>query len=1026
MKRNRELLAPQLAFAIAATFYATTAGAAWDPYFSPPSAVASFGAAARPFGVAAGDFDRDGDQDLVVGRVTGSIAFLAGHGDGTFAAPVTYAWKQAYFNAWAFASADVNGDGNLDLVWGACADSPTTSPVVLDGEVRVFLGNGNGTFAETPYLVSGVLHNAGTLIADVGIDAGSLAAGDLDGDGRADIVVGALEGTNTVVKVLHNNGGGLFTVLTLINQPANNGAAASPIYWPASSTQNSPWGIALADADNDGDLDLWIGDRALYLYLYRNDGSGNLTLVTPNTTVSGRPNVYLGHDVYRAAVGYTPSLGSGDVNGDGKADVFLGLHSGTQTPASGTAHDGEVLFDISRDAGHTGIGPVADVGTMARGVTVVDVNGDGYRDVVAAEYDGQIVVLEQLPPVDTDLDGITDYIDNAPLIPNAPRLDMNTDASVNYRDQLDNDFDTVLGDPAIPGTWVRLGDPADADDDNDTVGDLADNCPLVFNPAQEDRDLDGVGDACDPLDDRDPDADGVPTGPQPGDPLHAHAAAAKARWSLGATHFVIRIDALSRFFQNEFTQIMTDAGTLDPAQWAAKCWENYDPGDISGNPAYEPCGTETPTPVLTLPGGRSLPISLVVIPKQLWTDPPVVAWVNDRNDNATLDIGQHGTYHANNTPVSDWAGDPARESIACEMCGLTEAENFEFLKVGYDTMAGNYANKWVAESGATVSSPKIDWSTSANPLISFAPPYNTSDPLGRKAIARLGYPAFSASIYEENWSVTNPEGSHHEAFDQFGIFHVSADAQVNPPDIVGGSYDPGAFENYLLSHTEDGGLNTWLIEEVEWSGRNCNELPRLVDCNGVSNREDNTVYLPRWNAWIQLLDFVKNYPGGVTMTMGDVALAKATDNCPGVANADQADMDHDGLGNACDPDIDGDGAVNGSDCAPNDAGLVAVPSEVGGVQFASDKTTLGWLSAAPGAGASTVHDALRGNLHRLPVGGQGETCLAGGIAGTTATDAAVPASDRGFYYLARGRNACGSGTYGTTSGGAARVSNTCP
>ena len=39
---------------------------------------------------------------------------------------------------------------------------------VNDGEVRVFYGNGDGTFDENPYFVSGVLHNAGTLLADVG------------------------------------------------------------------------------------------------------------------------------------------------------------------------------------------------------------------------------------------------------------------------------------------------------------------------------------------------------------------------------------------------------------------------------------------------------------------------------------------------------------------------------------------------------------------------------------------------------------------------------------------------------------------------------------------------------------------------------------------------------------------------------------------------------------------------------------------------------------------------------------------
>ena len=88
-----------------------------------------------------------------------------------------------------------------------------------------------------------------------------------------------------------------------------------------------------------------------------------------------------------------------------------------------------------------------------------------------------------------------------------------------------------------------------------------------------------------------------------------------------------------------------------------------------------------------------------------------------------------------------------------------------------------------------------------------------------------------------------------------------------------------------------------MIEEVEWSGRPCNDLDRLADlCNGGSNRENNTVYGPRWAAWIQLLEYVRDYEGGVAMTMGEVALAKAFDNAPTVYNPDQADNDHAGFG----------------------------------------------------------------------------------------------------------------------------------
>lgn len=864
----------------------------WDPFFAGPATVADFGATTRPFGIAAGDYDEDGHVDLVVGRTTGNVHFVKGNGDGTFQAPVQFAWKQAFFNGWAFAPADVNGDGNLDVVWGANANSPGAAPfVVNDGEVRVFYGNGNGTFAQSPYFVSGVLHNAGSLIADIGTDAGSVAAGDVDGDGDDDVVAGAIDGANSVVRLLRNNGAGAFASETLINQPGNNAVAAEPIYWPASSTQNSPWGLSLSDADADGDRDLWVGDRALYVYLFRNNGAGGFALQGGNTAVSGRPNVYIGHDPFRAAVGFTGSLGSGDINGDGEADLAVGLHSGTQTPASGVANDGLVLLDVSVNS-LAGFGPLADLGTMARGVTVVDANEDGYLDVVAGVYEGQIKLLRQLAPVDTDGDAISDYVDNAPEIANAPRLDMNTDASVNHRDQLDNDFDTVLGNPEDPSTWQRLGDAADPDDDNDGVPDGGDNCAFTPNGGQSDVDGDGMGDECDPLNGTDTDGDGVPDGPMPGDPGYAEALAAEIKWSQGDTHFVVRIDALGRFFQNEFTQLLTDAATLDPAQWEAKKKSNY-------NGAGDPGPATVPD---DLAGGKEVPVTLVVIPKQLWSDPEVIDWINDRNDNPLLEIGQHGTYHANNTPLGDWKDLPDRNFFSCEVCGLTEAEAFELMKVGYDTLMGDYANAWLAQSGATGSSAKIDWATSAHPLMSFAPPFNTSDPVARGAIAQLGFKAFSASVFEEGEAGTygpifTPEGSHHEQFDQFGMFHASADLELEPPETNAGAYDAGAYDSYLQSQTDDGGLTIWLIEEVEWSGRPCNDDDRLGPCAGFpDNRENNTVYQARWDGWMQLLDFVKSYPGGVAMTMGEVALAQGYDNAPTVDNAGQEDADHDGIG----------------------------------------------------------------------------------------------------------------------------------
>lgn len=884
---------------LAASPPASAADGPYDPYFAAPQVVADMGASARPFGLAAGDFDSDGIPDMVIGRTTGNIAFAKGNGDGTFATPAPFSWKQAYYNAWSMTPAYVDEDANLDLIWGATADIGQ----VHDGDVRAFLGNGDGTFDLDADVVSGVTYNAGVLLGDIGSDASSLAAADIDNDGDVDVVASGTDG----VKLIRKTDDGSYSVSAV-----STAGTSFPAAGTVDRDQNRSWGLAFGDAEGDGDQDLWIGDRALYVYLYKNDGTGAFTMTPGNLPgLATRPNVYLRHDSFRPAVGYTPSLATADVNGDDKADLFVGLLSGGQNPTCTTcAHDGEILVDVSDGDGYTVLGPLGDIGTMARGLQTADVDGDGATDLLGASYEGQVSLLRQLPPLDDDEDGISDYIDNALGEANAPRIDMNGDGTINAADQLDNDFDTVLGIPQDNSTWTRLGDPADPDDDNDGVSDSADNCAFAANAGQADADGDGVGDKCDPLFDSDADGDGVPA-MDPSDPLYDRAKDAAAKWAEGDTHFVIRIDALGRLFQNEFTQLLTDAAILTPAEFEAKCWENYRDGE---NDPVEQCGTGegTPDQSLTLDGGRNVPVSLVTIPKMLWTDAPVIDWINDRNDSSNLDLAMHATYHTSNTMLGDWAGDSNKNFYSCEPCGLSLAENYELLKVGKDTLLGNYGNKWVADSGATSSSPKIDWNSSANPLLSYAPPFNTDDTLGREAVALLGFRAHSSSVYEENSLIFSPEGPHEDTFDQFGLFHAAADVELDPPDTESGPYDPVAYKAFLEENTHKGQLNTWLIEEVEWSGRPCNDQPRVgpnfenvsPDCpeagGATTNRENNTVYGPRWDAWLQLLDYVKHYDGGVVMTLADVALAKSFDNAPTVANPDQADSDHNGIGDVVD------------------------------------------------------------------------------------------------------------------------------
>ena len=142
------------------------------------------------------------------------------------------------------------------------------------------------------------------------------------------------------------------------------------------------------------------------------------------------------------------------------------------------------------------------------------------------------------------------------------------------------------------------------------------------------------------------------------------------------------------------------------------------------------------------------------------------------------------------------------------------------------------------------------------------------------------------------------------------------------------------------------------------------------------------------------------------------------DNCIGVYNPAQQDADGDGRGDAC-------------DCAISDASAFASPSEVGGLRVGVDGDTsrLEWFcSATITAGSGTVYDVPRGDLTELPVGtGPSETCLPpGSFPNPTATDPATPPTGKGFWYLVRGRNACGASTYGYRSNGMERITTICP
>ena len=182
---------------------------------------------AAPRAVAVGDFNGDGRLDVATAQqLSNTVSVLLGHGDGTFARPLVFATGGHDFTPSSMAVGDVNGDGRADLVINSIGgeDSPVS-------QLGVLLGNGNGTF-RAPILQS----------PDTGGD-GDVALGDFNHDGRLDAAVGGEAALPDGLSVFNGNGDGTFGVPFQSPQRFSTGG-------------NDPFGVAAADLNGDGRVDL--------------------------------------------------------------------------------------------------------------------------------------------------------------------------------------------------------------------------------------------------------------------------------------------------------------------------------------------------------------------------------------------------------------------------------------------------------------------------------------------------------------------------------------------------------------------------------------------------------------------------------------------------------------------------------------------------------------------------------------------------------------------------------------------------
>jgi hypothetical protein len=132
-------------------------------------------------------------------------------------------------------------------------------------------------------------------------------------------------------------------------------------------------------------------------------------------------------------------------------------------------------------------------------------------------------------------------------------------------------------------------------------------------------------------------------------------------------------------------------------------------------------------------------------------------------------------------------------------------------------------------------------------------------------------------------------------------------------------------------------------------------------------------------------------------------------------------------------DSDSDGFANWQDCDPGDPGVGAVPGEVSGLVLSTDpadpatRVVASWISQSDTAGPATVYDVITGPLDDLPGGVLDlAACRGNDLAAGSASIPLTVSPDRPSYLLVRAQNSCGTGGWGTTSGGAPRTATACP